>query len=166
MTSTGAATDGDGLVPVHVVDLPVALHVRAREHTDGLRREFRLLAEYLRQQGRTSVVPTRLVDLVQGLSATYGGFTSEQRDLVERAIAEGRESLTLTFRVPAQAADAARALGAILDEADEYCRAGDHLLTLAAPPDVVAYRRWYVRQFVDQIAGQPPQPFGATAARA
>lgn len=158
MSTTGPGS-GEPLTTVRLVDLPVALHVRASEHTDGLRREFRLIAEYLRQQGSTASVPVRLVELVRVLSATYSGFTTRQRNELEQAIAEGRPFLTLTFHVPAHAADAARALGALLDEADDYCRDGAHLLTLASPPDVVAYRRWYLGEFIDQIAGEPPVPW-------
>jgi hypothetical protein len=35
--------------------------------------------------------------------------------------------------LPAGVGPAAQQLGDMLDEADEYCRRGDHLLTLAAP---------------------------------
>jgi hypothetical protein len=48
------------------------------------------------------------------------------------------------------------ALGAILDEVDELCRQGQYLLTLATPPDLVAYRHWLLEEFTRQIAGQEP----------
>jgi hypothetical protein len=47
----------------------------------------------------------------------------------------------------------------MLDDADEYCREGRHLLTLATPPDLLAYRRWYLQQFVDQARGRPATPW-------
>jgi hypothetical protein len=154
----GGGVNGDELVSVSLVDIPVRLHVRATEHVEGLRREFRLLHEYTAQTGDGSV-PRRLLDLVQALRTSYAGFTAEQEDHLEQAIAAGQDRVTLTFRVPAHAAQAALALGAMLDEADDFCRDGQHLLTLASPDDVVAYRRWYLGQFVDQIHGVPPVPW-------
>lgn len=148
----------DDLVTVRIVDLPVPLHVRATEHSEGLRREFQLLHEYTAQTG-TATVPRRLLDLVDALRSSYSGFTTAQEDELEAAIASGKDQLSLTFDVPADAADAARALGAMLEEADDFCREGQHLLTLAAPDEVVAYRRWYLSQFIEQIAGAAPTPW-------
>jgi hypothetical protein len=150
------ATD---LVTVRILGLPVPLHARAGEHGEELRREFVLIAEQLRHAGEPPSLPRRLVDLIAVLEHRYSGFTVEQDDIVEQAIARGERTVELTFHVPPDAAQAALALGAMLDEADEYCRAGQHLLTLATPPDLVAYRRWYLQEFVDQIAGRPPTPW-------
>jgi hypothetical protein len=47
----------------------------------------------------------------------------------------------------------------MLDEADEYCRRGEHLLTLETPPELVRFRRWYLQEFVNQIAGAAPEPW-------
>jgi anti-anti-sigma factor len=47
----------------------------------------------------------------------------------------------------------------LLDEADEYCRAGEHLVTLAAPPLERAYREWFIGEFIRQAAGGSPQPW-------
>jgi hypothetical protein len=44
----------------------------------------------------------------------------------------------------------------MLDEADEYCRSGQHLLTLAADDEIVRFRHWYLEQFIAQIAGEQP----------
>jgi hypothetical protein len=46
----------------------------------------------------------------------------------------------------------------MLDETDEFCREGA-LLTLAPPEDVVAFRRWYLAELVEQVAGRPAQPW-------
>ena len=93
------------------------------------------------------------------LQREFGGFTTEQEDAFDEALRAGVPTIDLTFRVPPTVAEAAVAIGEMLDEADEYCREGRHLLTLATPPDLVAYRRWYLQQFVDQVAGHPPAPW-------
>jgi anti-sigma B factor antagonist len=68
----------------------------------------------------------------------------------------------LVYLVPPDAADAAEQLGAVLDEVDEHCRSGD-MLTLVTPPDVSAYQRWFLGEFVRQIRdGVAPTPWRAS----
>jgi len=149
----------EGLVTVRILGLPVALHARATEHGEELRREFVLIAEQLRHTGDHSSLPRRLLDLITVLEHRFGGFTIEQEDELDKAVAQARRSIDLTFHVPPDAAEAAVTLGAMMDEVDDYCREGRHLLTLATPADLVAYRRWYLKEFVDQIGGRPPTPW-------
>jgi hypothetical protein len=153
------SADGGQLVTVELRRLPVELQARASEHTQELQREFVLIAEGLQHAEGPSALPRRLLDLVDTLQRRYGGFTVDQEDALDKALHDGVPTLDLDFTVPPDVADAAVALGAMLDEADEYCREGKHLLTLATPPDLVAFRRWYLDQFVDQIAGRPPTPW-------
>lgn len=60
---------------------------------------------------------------------------------------------------PVEARAATLALRQMLAEADEYCRAGDELLTLAAPPDIAAFTGWYLQEFLRQLDGAAPQPW-------
>jgi hypothetical protein len=46
----------------------------------------------------------------------------------------------------------------VLDETDEFCRAGK-LLTLEAAHDVLAFRRWYLQQMTVQASGGPATPW-------
>jgi hypothetical protein len=153
---------GEELATVVLRGLPVPVHARASEHGQELQREFTLLHLQLERQGADpdestgSDVPRRLVELVEVLQGRYAVYTTEQEDQLEAAIEQGAESIDLTFRVPRDAARASLDLGAILDEADAYCREGRHLLTLATPPEALAYRQWYLQQFVDQVEGRPP----------
>jgi hypothetical protein len=149
---------------VQLIRVPVALHARAGEHGEELRREFALIVQGMADFAEHRDMPRRLLALIADLQRGYSSFTTEQEDLLEAAARSGRSTLDLTFRVPASASDAAIAIETLLDEADEYCREGRHLLTLATPPDLVAYRRWYLREFVQQIAGAAPTPWtGRTA---
>ena len=147
------------LAVVEMRRIPVALQARATEHAEELQREFVLIAEGLQHTESSSALPRRLLDLVDVLRREFGGFTAEQEDAFDEALRTGVRTVDLTFRVPPAAAEAAIALGQMLDEADEYCREGRHLLTLATPPELVAYRRWYLEQFVDQLAGGAPTPW-------
>jgi hypothetical protein len=163
----GADDATDDLVDVHLLQLPVALWARSAEHGDELMREFTLIAAAPRVGGEHEP-PARLVALVEELTTTYGRFSAEPEEQLARAAAAGVGSIDLAYRVPPAAAGAAQHLGDLLEQADEYCRAGEHLLTLATPPDQRELRWWYLRQFIDQIAGGPPVPWpewrGAAAA--
>jgi hypothetical protein len=147
------------LVVVELRGVPFALQARATEHAEELQREFVLIAEGLQHSEGRSALPRRLLDLVGVLQREFGGFTTEQEDAFDEALRAGTSTIDLTFRVPPSAAKAAVSIGEMLDEADEYCREGRHLLTLATPPDLLAYRRWYLQQFVEQVAGGPPTPW-------
>jgi hypothetical protein len=149
-----------GMLTVRIQKTPVAVWVAAQEHTDELLREFTLIAT---AQGTPQAprhdVPRRLTALIVELAAQYGGFgeANEQR-LLEAAVA-GEDSVDLVYEVPVAVVDGARHLGELLDEADEYCRSGEHLLTLATSPELVAFRRWFLAEFLRQAAGEPPMPW-------
>lgn len=144
------------LITVQVLGLPIGVQVEAQQQSDELTRELMLVAEQMRQRGSSAELPVRFVELVSTLSSRYAIFTAEQEAQLNAAIAAGEPTIDLTYTVPVSAAAAAGALGAILDEADEYCRQGQLLLTLATPERLVAYRRWFLDQFVDQAAGAAP----------
>jgi hypothetical protein len=166
MTADGAAPDED-LVTVRLLGLPLDVQMRAQEHGDELTRELTLIAAQLRSDGNTHHLPNTFLNLIQQLTARYSAFTVEQERQLDDAIARGDETIDLTYRVPASVPEAAQALGAMLDEADEFCRSGQHLLTLATPDELVAYRWWFLSQFIDQVAGQAPvawRDYAGTAA--
>ena len=150
-----------GLVEVRLIGFPLQVHQRATEHHEELMREFQLLAI---DPPAGKDVPRRLVDLVGELSATYSSTTAPADAVRDAARARGEETVDLTYYVPPEAAEACVRLERMLDEADEFCRA-DQLLTLAAPEEAVAFRRWYLGEFTAQIAGAAPTPWpGVTVA--
>ena len=146
----------DELRTVRIVGLPIAVQARAQAQAEELTRELTFIGARLRQEGNKRDLPPLLVDLVERLTAQYSVFTVEQEQQIADAIAQQHDKIDLTYRLPASAGEAAQAFGDVLDEADDYCRAGQLLLTLATPEDLVAYRRWFLSQFTGQLAGQPP----------
>jgi hypothetical protein len=161
----GGGTGGASLVTVRLLELPVPLHQRVEQHGQELQREMALLAVQLESEGEHGALPPRLMALMRDLSSDYAGIGDAASGEIEAAADAGRESVDVTYRVPDSVGPAARHLAAVLDEADEYCRRGRHLLTLAAPPDQVAYRHWFCGQFTDQVTGAPPVPWPAYAAQ-
>jgi hypothetical protein len=139
--------------------VPVGLWAKTQEQTDGLLREFALAADRP-DVDRERHLPRRLTRLIESLTAQYGGVSTKQEEQLFAAAAAGQAVIEdLAYQVPGAAAGAAQTLGEMLDDADEYCRQGRHLLTLAADPDVVRFRWWYLRQFIDQIGGAEPVPW-------
>jgi hypothetical protein len=155
------AVDLGPIVEVRLLQLPVQVWSQTQQHTDELLREFVLLAEQLRHEpAAVQSVPLRLTQLVEELSGSYGSFSEEQEARLFEAAAAGETAIDLTYQVPAAAGAAARHLGDMLNEADEYCRSGD-LLTLETPTDLVRFREWFLEEFRRQTAGEQPTPWPA-----
>jgi len=138
------------LVDVHLIGFPIPIFQRAQEHSDALMREFSLIL-----LSEEHDVPRRLLRLIEELSEQYTQMTLDTDRTRDAAVERGDPSVDLTYRVPPEVAPAARHLDELFNEADVYCRSGQHLLTMAEPPDVMRFRRWFLYQFVDQIAGKP-----------
>lgn len=139
---------------VRILQFPLDVYQRSTEAFEGLRREFTLVA--LRRPAADEV-PARLLELVDALTGEFGGLTDGPDQVRDAALARGETTLDeLVYRLPAAAADACVILADLLDEADEFCREGDLLLTLASTPEAVAFRRWYLGEIVAQVRGGAP----------
>jgi hypothetical protein len=153
--SPTAATDE--LARIDLLRFPVQIRGRAQQNHEGLMREFALIANP--HPASEHDIPVRLLRIVVDLRDRYGGFTNESSAELDAAAERGDEEMDLTLLVPAAARGAAVELTGLLEEADDYCRRGE-LLTLATPPELVAFRNWYLGQVVEQIDGRPPTPCG------
>ncbi|MGH8939255.1 MAG: hypothetical protein ACRDV2_07885 [Actinomycetes bacterium] len=147
MTSEPAPQQ-ERLVDVHLLRYPLRVGSRANEHYEEVFREFALLAS----AELSHDVPTRMLALIDALGRRYA--RQEQHEIErEEALRRGEVSRDLTVHIPPSAADACRELDAMLDETDDFCRAGA-LLTLAPPADGVDFRRWYLSECIAQIDGR------------
>lgn len=145
----------EDLCEVRIVGFPVQVQQRAQEHLDDLLREFMLIAA-ANKEGPQEHIPRQLLDLIYDVQREYSGTTLEQDAQMLEARERGDESVDLVYMIPSSAAKAAIRLGEALDAADTYCLAGEHLLTLATPPEALDLRRWYLGEFVGQISGALP----------
>jgi hypothetical protein len=142
------------MTEVHLLQLPLRIWAQAQEQTDALMREFALVTTG--SDVRTHEVPARLLALMEHLDERFAGVADEQVLELRDAAEAGKLVIEdLVYDVPEYAVEAAVALDAMLDEANEYCSEGRHLLTLAAGPEVVRFRRWFLAQFVEQVEGKP-----------
>lgn len=144
------------LIEVRILGLPVDVYQQAAEHNDELMREFALIKG--QGAGDGAGVPDRLLALVDEMRARFAGFTTQPEAELAEAAASGGATIDLIYLVPPDVATAAVDLGVLLGEADSFCQAGD-LLTLTTPPDAVAFRRWFLGEFVRQAAGEAPTPW-------
>jgi hypothetical protein len=156
----GATVTEPALVEVRLLRFPLPLWARSQEHVDELLREFALIAESEDHQS----VPRRLLALIAELTASYAGISSSPEQHRDDALARGETVTDLLYHVPAGASEAIRHLGEMLDLADEYCRQGSHLLTLQTPADQLAFRRWFLDEFIVQLAGGPATPWSPDVA--
>jgi hypothetical protein len=144
------------LTPLTVahLGLPVAMHQRATAHHREVTRELVLV---LSQPG---TAPERLIEVAGELQVRFAPFTAQATAALESAIESGAERVDLRYDVTLETAQTAGRLRRLLDEVDRYCRSGA-MLTLPAPEDIVAYRNWFLGEFVAQADGVPPTPWRA-----
>jgi anti-anti-sigma factor len=143
----------EDLVAVHLLRTPVGLYERASRHQQALQREFDLVSA---SPGTPDAVPSALLAMIEELDRRFGRFATSPYAELDDAVAKGLTEVDLTYRLPPEAAVAAARLDQLLDEADEYCRTGDELLTLATPPAERRFRKWFLGEFIRQMAGQAP----------
>lgn len=153
--SSEPVADDSFLCDVALTRYPLLLGARASEHYEAVFREFALLAAS--EHAEPGSVPHRMLALVEALARRYAR-NSDHEQQREAAMARGESSIDLVLRVPASVSGFSRSLDQMLDETDDFCRDGT-LLTLEAPRDVVAFRRWYLGELVAQLAGGAASPW-------
>jgi anti-anti-sigma factor len=145
---------------VRLVGLPLDLQREANEHYDALLREFDLVRG---SDDAVESVPYRLLALIEELSDRFEQFGEQPRSTMEAERARGGQTVDLVYEVPREITAWCEPLITLLDEADAYCRAGEHLVTREASPPVQLYREWFLREFIRQAQGEPPKPWSALA---
>jgi hypothetical protein len=94
---------------------------------------------------------------------TYGAIAAGPNAEMEAAVDRGEEFIDVVYTVPVQIREFLRRAAQALEEAEQFCREGRYLLTLASPPDVAAYRQWAFEEFDRQIGGGPAVPWHESA---
>lgn len=149
-------TSDQGLARVRLIRMPVELWKRSSAHEEAITREFDIMMTDLPKES----VPHQLVELITTFKEQFGSYADSTRAEMCAAVERGDDEITLVFEVPPEAAAAAVRLGEVFDEVDAFCRAGEELLSLATPPELVSFRRWFLGEFVRQIdQGLSPMTF-------
>ena len=136
------------LVEVQLLNTPLRALAREMERHREVMREMALIAF---TDGGPHRVPIALLDLADELEG-YRGVGAATDAVRDAAIARGELAIDLVYQLPPAAGPACARLNELLDEADEFCRL-ENLLTLGAPAEGLAVRRWYLGQIAAQISG-------------
>ena len=159
-------TAAPDLFEMRLLGVPLALRERSRQHGADLLREMELISMGHAAGTTHHELPQRLVELAQELERVYGPYVGANTDELDAALDRGDDTMPeMVYHLPRSSVTLVQHVEGILREVDDYCRAGQELLTLAPPPDVVAYREWVTSQVLGQAAGEPPTPWPVFAAR-
>jgi hypothetical protein len=150
------APDEQQMFEVRLLDMPLALRERVRQHGADTLREMTLIVTGT-TTGEVHDVPRRLLELADEVQKLLGPFIVGTTDEMDAAFDRGEPTIReVVYRLPTTSIAFLQRLLDSLAEVESYCQAGEHLLTLAAPPDVLAYREWSITEMQRQYAGLPP----------
>jgi hypothetical protein len=135
--------------------LPTDLFVRNRRHLDDLVHELHVVAV-----GRDSglEIDPRLAEAIDAILEEFAGPREAVFVAARDAFLSGQREIDIDLTLPVAAVEKVRQALELLEEVEDLSRRGV-LLTLPAPPDLWALRRWVEREVKRQAAGQDPQPF-------
>ncbi|MCB0906194.1 MAG: ATP-binding protein [Nocardioidaceae bacterium] len=143
-------------VRVQLRGVPVDAINGLRQHYHDLRREVRLLSLAHEED---YPLARDLTDVFTRFDHAYPREATEHFD---RAAAAGRATTDLEIMADAAHLDTYEQMLALLDLADEFCRA-QRLLSLARSPEQVVFQQWFLGEFIRQGHGEAPLAWaGAT----
>jgi hypothetical protein len=137
---------------VRIVDFPLPVALRVRQHAESLSREFAIIAL---GGGDEADVPKRLLEIAQLQHERYAGLNPEADEAVDAALDRNQEFIDFTLYVPERLKGETVDMAPLLLEVDEYCRSGD-LLTPPPTDEMRAFWLWFLAEIVRQLAGEQP----------
>ncbi len=137
---------------VEIVQFPLQVGLRARQHSESLLREFAIIAT---RGGDEADVPKRLLEIAQLHDERYAGLNPEADAAVDDAIERGEAFIDFELQVPDSIRDDTINLAPLLIEVDAYCRNGD-MLTLTPSDEIRTFWVWFLSEIVQQLNGAPP----------
>jgi hypothetical protein len=156
----------EDLFEVRLLDVPLVLRERSRQHGADLLREMELISLGYATGTARHELPRRLLELAKELERVYGPYVAANTDEMDAALDRGEDTLAeVVYHLPRKSVSFMDHVEAILREVDDYCREGQQLLTLTPPADVAVYREWASSEVRRQYDGAPPTPWPVFAAR-
>ncbi len=149
MTTPEAVVD-----EIHLIGVPVEKWARWHSHHDTIRREL----EVLLTTERVDLPLERMKTYVDVLGRRVGDFYAPLMQGLRGALHSGTTIVDLKVEVRQESASEALELDSLLDEINHFCRdeASLSLVTVATPPDLVSFRKWFLGEFAKQARGGPP----------
>jgi hypothetical protein len=137
---------------VVLLDFPVELVQRAREHGEALLREFAMIVHGA--SDHDTQVPKRLLELAAESDQRNAGLNPHAEEVLDAARERGDDYVDLELEVPVSFKQETLEAVPILLEVEQYCRRGE-LLTLVPDDDLRLFWQWYLGEFIRQIDGEP-----------
>lgn len=138
-------------------DYPLRLWLQQQEHTDAVMREFQLLLG-AQEVGSDLSPPQQLIDLAEMFTNRFGALISEINAERHAALAEGRDRMDSRVPMPEGTPQLLDQVATVFTAVDDYCQAGE-LLTLARPPELIAFFEWTRSELTAQYEGAAPTPW-------
>jgi anti-sigma regulatory factor (Ser/Thr protein kinase) len=140
-------------IVVHLLNVPTELMQATLAHSAELRRELRLLA----------VAHQDTYPVASDLSTFFSALARDFRwqlggDGLREALVAGRTHLDIEVKASPESGARFARLIELYSLADAFCR-NERLLTLARPPQLVAFQSWMFGEFVRQSSGEEPLPW-------
>jgi anti-sigma regulatory factor (Ser/Thr protein kinase) len=147
------AVDAGGAAVVVLERIDPAQLLAARDHSDDLVRELKLLllnTEARVTEHADSVAVIRLARRLDAVAEEFADGRRQLRDQALHGVATQQERITVRLHLPGADADAVSRYRTALREADELCQGG-HMLLEPADPALLTFREWYLGQICDQL---------------
>ncbi len=138
---------------MRIVDFPLRVALRVRQHAESLSREFAIIAL---GGGDEADVPKRLLEIARLRNERYGGLNPEADEAVDAALSRNEEYIDFMLYLPERMKGDTVDLAPLLLEVDSYSRSG-HLLTPPPTQEMRAFWLWFLAEIVRQIAGEQPR---------
>ena len=138
----------DSVVDVILLDVPVSLWAKSREH----------LQRALTELAATSEAAAHVAELRARIREEYPTIAETSDTELKSAAVRRAETVDVAYPVPRRGRAEVDAFLAALDDLDRCARANGRE-DLTTPPDVAAFRRWYFGEIAKQVDGGFPTPW-------
>lgn len=149
-------SDQDDLREVIWRGVPTATFLASLQHLEDLTHELRVIAS-----GARSGVVEIPVDLASTINDILARYETPQQETWRQTLdaeRSGCDRVDLRIRLPPEAVDDLWRILELLENADEFARAGV-LMTMPATEEIVALRRWNCAEAERQLLhGAEPSP--------
>lgn len=139
---------------IELEHVPAARFIASQNHQHDLLRELALMDIGHRWSLTDGELPQRVATRMGEILAEYADVRTETRQQALDALDRGEETVTLRVPVKPGMVDALHRWLELVESADRFCSQG-LLLTLPAPADLQALRRWYVEAIDQCVRGAP-----------
>ena len=144
-----------GRTKIEFQGIPVELGERSRRHWEGMRRELALMS-YADGEAKGDL-PDSAREFLERFRCDTDAMVLSSSEFAH-AQRRGDARADIEVELPGEAVGGLLRLAELLDDIDDFARAGGMIAT-ASPPECVALRRWMTDELERQARGERPTPW-------